>query len=68
MDPTEFGAGSAIIEISNAVKNSGKYDPWAPEKPVEVKDGLESVQTPKIKVSDCSFNSVDLLFNRSIAR
>ena len=26
VDPTEFGAGSAIIELSEAVKESGKYD------------------------------------------
>ena len=28
MDPTEFGAGSAPIDVSEAVKKSGKYDIW----------------------------------------
>jgi nucleolar protein 53 len=28
MDPTEFGAGSAMLEVTEAVKESGKYDPW----------------------------------------
>ncbi|KAG2129180.1 P60-like protein [Suillus bovinus] len=32
MDHTEFGAGSALIDVSAAVKHSGSYDPWAMEK------------------------------------
>lgn len=28
MDPTEFGAGSALLEVTEAVKESGKYDVW----------------------------------------
>ncbi|KAJ7497968.1 ribosome biogenesis protein Nop53/GLTSCR2 [Mycena galericulata] len=51
VDPTEFGAGSASFELSEAVKSSGAYDPWAPvEEPEEIKDGLETVQPKKIKV------------------
>ncbi|KAJ7777431.1 ribosome biogenesis protein Nop53/GLTSCR2 [Mycena metata] len=51
VDPTEFGAGSASLELSEAVKNSGSYDPWAPaEEVVEIKDGLETVQPKKVKV------------------
>lgn len=53
LDPTEFGAGSAILEVSEAVKNSGGYDPWAMEVEEEVeelKDGMETVQKLKIKV------------------
>ncbi|KAJ6580989.1 P60-like protein [Mycena capillaripes] len=51
IDPTEFGAGSATLELSEAVKNSGAYDPWAPAEEVEeIKDGLETVQPKKIKV------------------
>ncbi|KAF9231246.1 P60-like protein [Melanogaster broomeanus] len=30
MDPTEFGAGSAAIDVSDAVKNSGGHDLWTP--------------------------------------
>ncbi|KAJ7173719.1 ribosome biogenesis protein Nop53/GLTSCR2 [Mycena filopes] len=51
MDPTEFGAGSASLELSEAVKNSGSYDAWAPEEEVaEIKDGMETVQPKKVKV------------------
>ena len=28
IDPTEFGAGSALIDVSEAVKKSGKYGIW----------------------------------------
>ncbi|KAF7289443.1 Ribosome biogenesis protein NOP53 [Mycena chlorophos] len=49
VDPTEFGSGSASMELSAAVKQSGGYDAWAQEEPVEVKDGLETVQPKKIK-------------------
>ncbi|KAJ7484552.1 hypothetical protein FB451DRAFT_87371 [Mycena latifolia] len=48
MDPTEFGAGSASLELSEAVKSSGAYDPWAPvAEAEEVKTGLEIVQPKK---------------------
>ncbi|KAG6867979.1 hypothetical protein C0993_008738 [Termitomyces sp. T159_Od127] len=51
IDPTEFGAGSAVLEISEAVKHSGTYDVWMPpSSPVEIKHGLETVQPKKIKV------------------
>ncbi|KAJ7272728.1 P60-like protein [Mycena haematopus] len=51
VDPTEFGAGSATLELSEAVKSSGAYDPWAPaEEMEEIKDGLETVQPKKVKV------------------
>ncbi|KAG6860445.1 hypothetical protein C0995_011085 [Termitomyces sp. Mi166 len=50
IDPTEFGAGSAMLEISEAVKKSGTYDVWtSPSEQVEIKDGLETVQPKKIK-------------------
>ena len=29
MDPTELGSGSALLELSEAVKASGEYDVWA---------------------------------------
>ncbi|KAJ6485690.1 ribosome biogenesis protein Nop53/GLTSCR2 [Mycena sanguinolenta] len=51
VDPTEFGAGSATLELSEAVKSSGAYDPWAPaEEMEEIEDGLETVQPKKVKV------------------
>ncbi|KAJ6590420.1 ribosome biogenesis protein Nop53/GLTSCR2 [Mycena vulgaris] len=51
MDPTEFGAGSATFDLSEAVKSSGAYDPWAPaEEAEEIKDGMETVQPKKVKV------------------
>ena len=28
IDPTEVGAGSALLEVSEAAKNSGTYDVW----------------------------------------
>jgi nucleolar protein 53 len=47
-------AGSApIVELSQAVKDSGGYDPWGGEEQgeqEEVKDGLETVMKKKIKV------------------
>ncbi|KAF7973063.1 hypothetical protein HWV62_16242 [Athelia sp. TMB] len=51
MDPTEFGAGSAILEVSEAAKSSGRYDPWAVEAitELEMPDGMETVHKPKIK-------------------
>lgn len=60
MDPSEFGAGSAILEVSEAVKKSGGYDPWAEddnEEGEEVNDGLETPKKMKVKVSysGCQF-------------
>ena len=52
MDPTEFGAGSAILEVSEAVKTSGGYDAWAEDKmEEEIKDGMETVKKVNVKVS-----------------
>lgn len=52
IDPAEFGAGSAILEVSEAVKKSGGYDAWADVgvEEEEVKDGLETVRRVKVKV------------------
>ena len=36
IDPTEFGAGSAPIDVSEVVKKSGKYDIW--EEDIEMLD------------------------------
>ncbi|KAK7683840.1 hypothetical protein QCA50_013216 [Cerrena zonata] len=41
MDPTEMGAGSALLEVSEAVKASGSYDVWNTPKEVEMEiDGV----------------------------
>jgi len=56
MDPSEYAAGSAIIELSEAVKKSGTYDPWAEVGSIEeVKDGMETVQKkqPKVRLVTC---------------
>jgi nucleolar protein 53 len=51
MDPAEYAAGSGAVALSAAVKQSGTYDPWAPQPEAEeVKDGLETVQPKKAKV------------------
>lgn len=37
MDPTEFGAGSALLEVTEAVKESGKYNVWEEETELATK-------------------------------
>ncbi|KAF8961370.1 ribosome biogenesis protein Nop53/GLTSCR2 [Flammula alnicola] len=50
MDPSEYAAGSRVVALSEAVKLSGTYDPWAPQPPEEeLKDGLETVTKKKAK-------------------
>jgi len=52
LDPAEYGAGSSIVGLSEAVKQSGRYDAWAPEPlQPELEDGLETIQKPVLKVS-----------------
>ena len=51
MDPSESAPGSSAFGISEAVRKSGTYDPWASEPPQEIlKDGLETVQAVVVKV------------------
>lgn len=50
MDPTEFGAGSAAIEVTDAVKKSGTHDLWTPSVEESLPDGLEAVRKRTIKV------------------
>ncbi|KAG8216204.1 ribosome biogenesis protein Nop53/GLTSCR2 [Butyriboletus roseoflavus] len=53
LDPTEFGAGSAAIDVSYAVKHSGRHNLWdVPAVEEIVPDGLETVQKPVIKKPD----------------
>jgi nucleolar protein 53 len=46
-DETEFGKGSALLEVSEAAKQSGKYDVWAVD---EYEDLPEGMSKPKPKV------------------
>jgi nucleolar protein 53 len=52
MDPTEIGNGSALLETSEAVKQSGTYDVWMDvdehQSPVDEFDAI--VQTKPVKV------------------
>lgn len=54
MDPSELKSGEGIVELSEAVKQSGKYDPWGgadeDAEMEELKDGMETVQPKKVKV------------------
>lgn len=49
MDHTEVGAGSALLELSEAAKESGKYDVWEEEEEVIPEDGVTD-KKPKVKV------------------
>ncbi|KAF8554530.1 Nop53-domain-containing protein, partial [Imleria badia] len=47
MDPTEFGAGSAAIDILHAVRHSGGHDLWdVPAVEEIVPEGLKTVRSP----------------------
>jgi nucleolar protein 53 len=50
MDPTEFPSGSAIFELSEAVKKSGSYDPWLVEVEEEGEDDFAPSKKSKVKV------------------
>lgn len=43
MDPTEMGSGSALLDVSEAAKNSGSYDVWNARGPVDT-DSNDSTQ------------------------
>lgn len=52
LDHTEPGAGSSAVGgLSEAVLNSGAYDPWNMVEEVEdTREGMETVQVKKFKV------------------
>ncbi|KAF8551848.1 P60-like protein [Imleria badia] len=53
MDPAEFGAGSAPIDVSYAVQQSGGHNLWdVPVVEDIVPDGLEAVQKRTVKKPD----------------
>ncbi|KAF8624704.1 hypothetical protein AX17_007035 [Amanita inopinata Kibby_2008] len=49
LDPSEYKSGTSIVELSEAVKESGQYDPWLPADIVTVPDGLETVLQKGVK-------------------
>ncbi|EIW79440.1 P60-like protein [Coniophora puteana RWD-64-598 SS2] len=49
MDPTELGAGSAMVDVTHAVKASGSYDAWAMEEDVDEDEEDETLKRPQIK-------------------
>ncbi|KAI6100910.1 P60-like protein [Pisolithus croceorrhizus] len=49
MDPTEFGAGSAPVELSHAVRESGTRDLWVATAEESFPDGLENVKPVAVK-------------------
>jgi nucleolar protein 53 len=57
MDPTEPGAGSALMEVSEAVKTSGQYDVWDDEEDVEMADAesLNKTQSVKVRTTFAAF-------------
>ena len=50
LDPSEYKSGTSVVELSQAVKASGRYDPWQSEEEVVLPDGLETVQKKNVKV------------------
>lgn len=53
VDPTEVGEGSALMEVTEAVKNSGTYDVWQGDDS-EVEDVIVPIKKPAVKVSNTS--------------
>ena len=51
VDSTEAGQGSALMEVTEAVKNSGTYDVWQGDDN-EVEDAIVSTKKPAVKVSN----------------
>lgn len=47
LDHTEFGAGSALLEISEAAKKSGSYDVWTQSQEEEREENEEEEFVPK---------------------
>lgn len=50
IDPTEFGAGSALLDLTEAVKKSGQYDVWVdqPDPDIEKTEAGMIVQTVRV--------------------
>ncbi|PSS34225.1 hypothetical protein PHLCEN_2v1735 [Hermanssonia centrifuga] len=50
IDPTEVGAGSAMLEMSEAVKSSGQYDMWNRNGSEEITPEWETISSKPKKV------------------
>jgi len=47
MDPTQPGEGSALLEVSEAVKKSGQYDVWSVQASAGLDDGVKVKVCPR---------------------
>jgi nucleolar protein 53 len=48
VDPTELGAGSVAMDVSEAVKNSGAYDVWLAQDEMDTGNGRPVLAKPKV--------------------
>ncbi len=56
LDPAEYEAGSGVVELSKAVKESGTYDPWALQTATDEDEGEDLVPKPQqVKVRGPKF-------------
>jgi hypothetical protein len=47
VDPTQPGEGSALLEVSEAVKKSGRYDVWSAQASARLDDGVKVKVCPR---------------------
>lgn len=50
LDPAEYEAGSGVVELSRAAKESGRYDPWAAGAENGEEEEGEEARVKKVKV------------------
>ena len=65
MDATEVGAGSALLEVTEAVKQSGTYDVWSgpgKEEGVEVVAGNAAGRKVEVKVCVLPVSGIPMEF------
>ena len=53
VDPSQPGAGSALLEVSEAVKKSGQYDVWSGEAALNVANKVKVCTLPKNRSPLC---------------
>jgi nucleolar protein 53 len=49
LDPSEYKAGHGVVELSQAVKESGSYDPWANNEDDDGEDISPKVKKVKVR-------------------
>lgn len=64
LDPTEYEAGSGVVELSKAVKESGTYDPWAVQEESEGEDLVPRARKVKVRSPRVSLREIQLLRGR----